>query len=432
MRPRARFRLLPALALLAWLPAVAGGEARSWPLDDATTLVLVEDHRAPLVQVTIEFPVGNWSPWARNHHASEAFEIQLYDPQARLRGRADELAADLSVSLGPHAATVDAACLRDDLEQVLELIGQLLSNEEFDKKELKRWKHGSTLEWKSSRKIPQFVLAQATARMLFATRDPRRLPYEKPQALSTSSGRLAATRDTIVRLPGRVIGFAGALDEQTARRLASTLLPQALDELPEGLEPDLQPLVPADERPVEQTLTIGRINQTFFHYGRESLTYEDPEYPAFLIADHVLGGHFHSRMYEALRHEGGETYSAYTVGRGGTERDAYGMQTFTRAENTETTEAKLRGVLELFHEQGITAEERRAAVGFFEGRRPFARQSPGQILDRYLWERRHGLPAGFRDDLVRRATQVPLAEINVFIRAFYDPQAFQMLRVQPD
>jgi len=432
MRPWVRFRLLTALALLAWLPAVAGGEARNWQLDDSTTLVLVEDHRAPLVQVVIEFPVGSWSPWARDNHAPEAFEIQLYDPQARLRGRADELAADLSVSLGPHAATVEAACLRDDLEQVLELIGQLLSNGEFDKKELKRWKHGSKLEWKSSQKIAQFVLAQATARMFFATRDPRRLPYEKPQSLSTSPERLAAVRDTIVRLPGRVIGFAGALDEQTARRLASALLPQVLDELPEGMEPDLQPVIPVDERPVEQTLTLGRINQTFFHYGRESLTYDDPQYPAFLIADHILGGHFHSRMYEALRHEGGETYSAYTVGKGGTAPGAYGMQTFTRAENAETTEAKLRGVLERFHDLGITEDERQAAVGFLEGRQPFTRQSPGQILGRYLWERRHGLPAGFRDDLVRRATQVPLAEINLFIRAFYDPQTFQMLRVQPD
>jgi len=376
--------------------------------------------------------VGIWSPWARSNHAQEAFEIQLYDPDARLRARADELAADLSVSLGSHAATISAACLREDLDEVLELIAQLLSNDELDGKELKRWKHGSKLDWKSSQKIPQFVLGQAVARMLFVPQDPRRLSYEKPQAVSTSVGRLVTVRNTMVRLPGRVIGFAGALDEETARHLASALLPQVLEEMPDGLEPDLLPVVPVDERPSEQTQTLGRINQTFYHYGRESLTYEDPEYPAFLIADHVLGGHFHSRMYEALRHEGGETYSAHTVGEGGTEREAYGMQTFTRAENTETTEAKLRRVLEVFHEQGITAEEQLAAVGFLVGRRPFTRQSPGQILSRYLWERRNGLPAGFHDDLIDRAAQVPRAEINAFIREFYDPDLFQMIRVQPD
>jgi zinc protease len=432
MQVRARILCFLVLVFLAWPPVAAASEVRSWLLDDSTTLVLVEDHRAPLVQVVVEFPVGSWSPWSRSNHAPEAFEIQLYDSDARLRTRADELAADLGVSLGARHAAVDAACLRDDLEQVLELIGQLLRNEEFDGHELKRWKQGSTLEWKSSQKVPQFVLAQTVARTLFTAGDPRRLPYEKPQALSTSAGRLVAARDTIVRLPGRVIGFAGALDEQTARRLASALLPTALDELPEGIEPDLQPLVQLDERPVEQTQSLGRINQAFFHFGRDSLTYEDPRYPAFLIADHVLGGHFHSRLYEALRHEGGETYSAYTVGQGGTEREAYGMQTFTRAENAENTEAKLRSVLQRFHAEGISAEEFQAASGFLVGRLPFARQSPGQILRRYLWERRHGLPAGFHDDLVRRATQVPLAEINTFIRAFYDPELFQMIRVQPD
>jgi predicted Zn-dependent peptidase len=407
-------------------------EVRSWPLDRSTTLVLVQDHRAPLVQVVVEFPVGSWSPWAREQHAEEAFEIQLYDPDARLRARADELAAELSVRFGSRAATVRAVCLRDDLRDVVQLIGELLRNDRFDGKELRRWKQRAKLDWKSSQKVPEFVLAQATARTLFLPGDPRRMPYEKPRTMTTWPGPLAATRDAVVRLPGRVIGFAGALDEPAARELASSLLPEALGEAPSRTAVELLPLVPLGERPPEQSLTMSRIGQSFFHYGRASLTYADPAYAAFLIADHVLGGHFHSRMYSALRHEGGETYSAYTTGQGGTERQPYGLETFTRAENAAATEAKLRRVLQRFYDHGITEEERQAAVGFLEGRQPFSRQSPEQILDRYLWERRNGLPAGFHDALIGRATRVPLGEVNAFIRRFYDPALFRMVRVHPE
>ena len=46
--------VVPALLLAA---AVA-----TWTVDAGTQGVLVEDHRAPLVAVTIEFPVGTWSP----------------------------------------------------------------------------------------------------------------------------------------------------------------------------------------------------------------------------------------------------------------------------------------------------------------------------------------------------------------------------------
>jgi zinc protease len=421
-----------ALFLTVSLPCAAERDVRTWPLDAATTLVLVEDHRAPLVYLSIEFPVGSWSEWGRRNGLEEAFEIQLYDPPGRLRARADELAADLSIEVGTHAATIDAACLRDDLADLLELVRDVLTNDAFDKKELTRWKQSSRIEWKSAQKIPQFRLAQARSRLFFADRDPRRLPYEKPRSLVTDRSRLAEVRDTVVRTPGRVIAFAGALDEADARRLATGLLPPPDDEPPPGLAFELQPMTSADRLPAAETESMKRINQTFFHYGRDSVTYEDPRYPAFLVADHVLGGHFHSRISRALRHEGGETYAAYTTGEGGPNQEAYGIGTFTRAENTEATEGKLRDLLAAFHEAGITEEERRAAVGFLLGRRPFSRQSPEQVLSRYLWELRNGLSAGYRDELIDRAAAVPLEQVNAFIREFYDPASFVMLEVRPE
>ena len=39
-----------------------------------TTAALVEDHRAPLVELRIVFPSGTAAPWFREAHAEEAFE----------------------------------------------------------------------------------------------------------------------------------------------------------------------------------------------------------------------------------------------------------------------------------------------------------------------------------------------------------------------
>jgi zinc protease len=175
-----------------------------------------------------------------------------------------------------------------------------------------------------------------------------------------------------------------------------------------------------------------KIQQTFFGYARHSLTYASPDYPAFVIADQVLGGHFFSRMYRALRHEGGETYGAGTTGEGGPWAEGYALWTFTRGENVALTEEKLRDVLRVLHEGGITEDERQAAASHLVGQRAFSRQAPSQILNRYLWERRYGLPAGFYDDLVDRAAAVPLADVNAFVRDFYDPRHFSMLLISPE
>ena len=429
-----RFGMLPLflLASIVVTPARAVDyEIQRWELEPGTEIVLVEDHRAPLVQVTIEFPVGHWSPWVRDHHAEEAFDIQMHDPDGSLRSRADRLSVDLTVSMGSHAAVVQVTTLREDVAPALDLVRDVLGNRDFDTAELKRWNKNDRLDWSGSQAEPWFRLAQAGARLLYAPDDPRRRPYEKPRPRITDSEQLAAARDVVVRLPGRVIGFAGDVTRAEAERAASGLLPPVLDSSPAGLDPVLAPMTPMGELPPERVATMPKIQQTLFAYGRHSLTYDSPQYPAFVVADNVLGGHFFSRMYQALRHEGGETYGAGTTGRGGAYREGYALVTFTRGDNVEATEKKLREVLGTLHESGITEDERQAAVGYVLGRRPFSRQAPLQILDRFLSERRHGLPAGFHDDLTDRAAALSLAEINAFIDEFYDPRGFAMVKISP-
>ena len=92
--------VVPALFLAA--------QVLTWTVDAGTQGALVEDHRAPLVAVTIEFPVGTWSPWARAHDAVDAFTFQDDDPERALRKRADALAATLDLGMGRRSASLSS------------------------------------------------------------------------------------------------------------------------------------------------------------------------------------------------------------------------------------------------------------------------------------------------------------------------------------
>jgi len=173
---------------------------------------------------------------------------------------------------------------------------------------------------------------------------------------------------------------------------------------------------------------LARLTQVYFALAREAPALTDREYAAFLVADHVLGGHFYSRLYVALRHGEGDTYATGTIREGEPATGAYGLWTYSRTANA--IEAKLRGVLSKFHDGGITEEERADAAGYLKGRRAFNVQAPGQVLDRILWERSRGLDPGYRDALVERAAALPLDEINAFVKRFYDPARFTMIRVE--
>lgn len=432
MRPGPAALLLAAFSATAAVAAGAPpGPPRTWAVDAGTEGALVEDHRAPLVTLVVSFPAGTWSPWVRRSHAVEAFEIQMRDPEGLLRRRADALAAVIGLSVGERSSRLEASFLRSDLDAVMALARDVLTNRSFEKHELATRRRTAKISWQAAQKEPEFRLDQEIARELFAPGDPRRLPWDEPPPISTDVAVLAEARDALVRLPGRTVGFAGDLTPEEAAKAAAGLLPPASERVPEDVAPRLAPLHANGGNP-DRLVKLPRLTQVYFHLYRDSLPWTDPDAAAFRIANHVLGGHFYSRLYAALRHEGGETYGASAASWGDVTPSAYVLETYTRAGNAIETEAKLREVLRVFHESGITEQERADAAGNILGREAFRRQSPAQSLYRWLDEREMGLAAGTLDALDHEAASLPLHEVNAFIRRWYEPARFAMVKAIPD
>lgn len=415
-------------SLLLALTLLAAPQAEMAPLDAATALVLVEDHRAPLVEVRLEVPVGRWSRWFREQGGEAAWEALLLDPDRALLRRADALAVDVATSVDSRACTLRATFLREDLPAATELLRGILAEHPLDRKELKRRARARALGWRLSMKDPSYLLERASAYLLFGEGDPRRLSYAPPGKDVPSEAGLRAVQERMLAMPGRALGVAGDLDRAAAESLAHALLPPADGARPQGADPSLPAAVPLAERK-DVTETLSGLTQVYLADVRTSLPLQEADAPAFAIADHVLGGHFYARLSTALRHEGGETYGAWTRSTRETVETVYAASTFTRTDNAAVAEGKLSQVLRTFHEGGITEEERNAAVGYLRGRVPFTRQEPAQILERALFERRLGVPQGSLDALVERAGALSLEEVNAFIRRFYDPALFRRVEV---
>ena len=413
------------------LPAVLlSAAAVTWAAGSGTEAVLFEDHRAPVVTVVIELPAGEWSPWAAASGAETGFTFQDDDPERTLRRRADALGVSIDLDVDRRYTVARVTALRDDVDEALALLRDVFANRDIDPRELSRARREKKILWRQTETDVGFRLSQAAARELFVEDDPRRRAFEEPPPVETDRKTITAARDRLLRLPGRLVGFAGDLTREDAERLIAGLLPETGD-APPDLAPRLAPVRPAGERAREREIPIRNLTQVYLAYVRDSLPWDDPRRPAFLVADHVLGGHFYSRLVVALRHEGGETYGAGTREEGDTAPGIYRVSTFTRADNAAHIETKLLDTMRLFRERGITEEERAAAVSALAGGRAFARQSPAQLLSRFRLERRLGLAEGTLDAAIDRAAALPLDEINAFIRAYYDPAAFSMLRAVP-
>lgn len=430
MRPRG---IIPVTAALFYCFGLAAGEeaGQTWSVDQGTTAILIEDHRAPLVTLVLDFPGGHWSPWVIDKRAEPAFTMQFTDSKRLLRRRADEKALSVSLQIGEVSSSLQMECARADLPEALALVRDLLANRDLDRREMRRRAQERRLGWQGAQKSPQGRMKRAAAEWLFQPGDPRLRGVEKPRPLSSDPKQLAAWRDAWIRFPGRVIGFAGDLTRAEAEQAAAGLLPEPASRAEKDLEPKWFPVKAAGQRSSRVVVKMKRLTQVFFGMVRPSLTYDDPRRPAFLIADHVLGGNFYSRLSVALRHQGGETYGAGTMGRGGRAEEPYALWSYTNAANADVGRRKLRQVLKEFHDQGITEEERAAAAGFLLGRRAFTRQSPKQILWQRIETFRLGQDPAFFDRLAEQAAALPLEQINAFIREFYRPEDFTPIEAIP-
>jgi zinc protease len=423
VRPAAAAAIVLALAGAAR----AEPEVTAWRLDAATEVALVEDHRAPLVTLRIVLPAGTWSPWLRDRGGEEAFAIQLHDPEGSLRRRADALGVSLDLRSDERTTELAAKCLTEDLDAMLLLVRDVFANRAFDRRELARWQTAERIAWKAALKEPEFRASQAVARLLFERDDPRRLEWEPPRALERDPEKLAASRDALLRLPRRIVAFWGDLDRDRADAAARDLLPPAAATLPPDLAPRLLP--PRPERSDAVDVRLPKLTQTYLRLAAEGIPVDSPDYPAYMVANHVLGGHFYSRLYRALRHQGGDTYGAGSGGYADVVPREYGLYTFTRTANSAAAAAKLRDELARLHAGGITAEERDEAASYLLGREPRRRETPAQVLSEWLAERQLGLAPGTLAGLVARAASTPLDEINRFVTRFFDPTRFTLVRV---
>ncbi len=408
--------------------AVAQSEVQTWALADGTAAFLVEDHRVPLVTLRVEVPVGGEMPWAAENHAQEAWELSHFDPDGALRARADALAASLNLSMVDNRSTLSLSVLARDLDAGVALVKDIFANQAYDPAELKRTGQGRTIGWKSSLKDPEFRRSQAAARLIFQPGDVRLMAYEEPAPVEKRSAVLAATRDTMLSLPGRAVGLSGDLDRARADAVFAGLLPP-ISSSPPAIARGVLPL--RTDRPATSQEAMSPLTQVYISLFRDGLAWTDDRYPAWRVANHVLGGHFFSRLYVALRHDGGDTYGASAGGGVGHEPGLYQLMTFSRVDNSAAIQDKLKGALATFQQGGITEEERLGALGFLEGRLLFGQQAPDQRLAKAMQERSHGLPIGFEASVIERIKAVSLDEINAFIRSFYDPAAFTLLTVEP-
>ena len=305
--------VLSLLALVLTAPAVAL-DVKEVTSDSGITAYLAEEHSVPVIAVSFAFRGGSaYDPDGKEglaYLASGTLDEGAgpYDSQA-FQERLADYAIQLRFSSAEDWLSGSLRTVSDNAEVAFELLKYALTEPRFDDAPVERVKRQVAVILQREQERPGTIASRAMAKAIFGDH-----PYARPSRGTADSVRaltpadLKAYAQRTLSREGLIIGVAGDI---TAEQL-KTVLDDVFGALPEAS--GQTPLAPAEvtldggvtvvDMPVPQSSAI---------MVQRGLDREDPDWYAFYVVNHILGGGgFSGRLMQEVRVKRGLTYGIYT------------------------------------------------------------------------------------------------------------------------
>jgi len=408
-------------------------------LGNGMVVYLLEDHELPLVTVTATIRTGGWlDPADKVGLAGIAGATMRSGGTQRMgAGELDreleQMAAMISTGIGTESGSAMLDILAKDLPQGLRLFADVLMTPAFDPGRVALAKQQTIEGIRRRQDRPQSIAGREFAKMLYGPAH----PYARESTVASVTG---ITRDDLlafhaktVHPNGIILGVTG--DFEKPAMLA--LLNETFGGWKQGaVEAITLPPIGGDAARADKTLVryIGKgTSQTHLRLGHLTIKEDDPDYPALVLLNDILGGSsFRSRLFNDVRTKRGLAYSVGSSFRTGVrEQGVWAMRAETKVESTQEAISRLAANMEQLRQQPVSDEELAEAKEAFVNSFVFAFASPAAIVGRLIGLEYDGLPKDFLQQLRDKVVKLTKDELLSAARKHLHPDHLRILAVGP-
>lgn len=169
-------------------------------------------------------------------------------------------------------------------------------------------------------------------------------------------------------------------------------------------------------------------NQSQIIIGAPGINYSHKNYFALLLANHVFGGgSFSARLMSEVREKRGWSYGAYAFYRSGRKPLYFAMQTVPANKDTVPALQLMIKLFQDFAKKGITKEEFNFAKKSLLSQSAFLQDTNRKKLDNKVTEAVLGLPDKFYDKYRSRVKALTYAKVQRAIKTTVDPSRIFVL-----
>jgi zinc protease len=343
--------------------------------------------------------------------------------------RLDTLGASLHVQAGHDFTELVAVLLSETADEVLELVGELLTEPAFREEELERLRQEAIETLESRYDEPANLADDRAAEALFGPHPYGRLVMGEIASLrAIDADGLRAFHGAHLRPRGAVLIAGGDLEVgRFGERLERALSGWTGAPPPSSRPPPSPPPVPG-----LRILRREGAAQAEVRVATPGLPRSSADWIPALVANHILGGStITGRLGANLREDKGWTYGARCHFSAAVDASGWAAEAAVDSQVAE------QAVDEILREMGRMVSE---PVGEGELSRarealvlslPRAFETPGRIVSRFATLEAFGLPLDYWERFPAAVAAVDAAEVQRIARRHFDPQGAVSVLVAP-
>jgi zinc protease len=426
---RSANKALPANAVEAWrkmppLPAPARPltlpNRREVKLENGLTLVLIEDHRVPMVTVNLGIPVGDTNNPQDLIGLAETTAALLTEGTGKrtseeIDREVETLGGQLSADSNEDYTEIAATVISENFERMLEIFSDAVLRPSFPESEVTLYKKNRLENLTVQRQEPAFLVTEQFYKTLYGAH-PYANSSPSPNSIEAiDRAKIEAFYKLHYTPASSVLVITGDFQTSKIETKLRTIFTEWKTSTTQGQQ---LPAIAGMARRKIYLIDRAGSEQADFRIGNLAVARNDAEYFPLLVANAILGDGTSSRLFLNLREKKGYTYDVTSSVAAPRLQGVFFGASETR---TEVTLAAIKEMLLEFdrmRNQRVTETDLRNAKNYLNGFFSLSLSTQGGITDRILTARMLGLPTDYLETYRQRVEAVTIEQVQEVARKY--------------
>jgi len=415
------------------LPPLKVPDPTEITLSNGMKVLLLEDHELPLISGAVLVRTGNlFDPPSKKGLAGLTGEVlRSGGTKARSGDQLDQdlenVAASIESQIGETSGTLSFSCLKENADQVLAIFRDVLTSPEFrqDKVDLSKTQSRSGISRRND--DPDGIADREFADIVYGRNTPYGWSIEYTDIDNIQ-------RQDLIDFYHRYY-FPANITMEILGDFSTAHMKAKLEQLL-GTWKYTQPAVPAFPKVQDKAApglylaTKDDTTQTFFHVGELGGELRDKDYPALEVAGDILGGGFHSRLFQSVRTKHGWAYNisadwAANYDHPGT----FSVSGSTQSSHTVDTLKAIGEEIEKIRTAEVSDEELQTAKDTVLNGFVFNFDRPSKTINRLMMYQYYGYPKDFIFQYQKAIAAVTKADVLRVAKQYFLPAKLSYVAV---